>query len=183
MSPTRNPRPEKPPPSCGGFSLGNRGVPLDARRPARYPNSTSRNRTSPLLEDLAPMNDLFHNALTRRGFLRAGAATTLAAFGVPALASADDNKEEAAGFRLGAQTYTFRKFPFEQALKRTHELGLLVNALHRALRDRIPQLVTVLGRAGIGKSRLVRELYLHSQQMLDRPIAWRTGRCPQAPCA
>ena len=31
---------------------------------------------------------------------------------------------------------------------RDHELGLLVNALHRALRDRMPQLVTVLGRAG-----------------------------------
>jgi class 3 adenylate cyclase len=63
-------------------------------------------------------------------------------------------------------------------VNRTHELGLLVNALHRALHDRIPQLVNIIGRAGIGKSRLVRELYLHSEQLLDVPVTWRTGRCP-----
>ena len=32
-----------------------------------------------------------------------------------------------------------------------------------SLRDRMPRLVTVLGRAGIGKSRLVRELYQHAR--------------------
>ena len=44
---------------------------------------------------------------------------------------------------------------------------LLVNAMHRALDDRTPQLVTVLGHAGIGKTRLVREVYQHTAQMLD----------------
>src|SRR5688572_5702669 len=47
-------------------------------------------------------------------------------------------------------------------IDREHELSLLVNALHRTLRDRVPQLVTVFGRAGLGKSRLVRELYRHA---------------------
>ncbi|HET6212711.1 MAG TPA: AAA family ATPase, partial [Micromonosporaceae bacterium] len=61
---------------------------------------------------------------------------------------------------------------------REHELGLLVNALHRSLRERIPQLVTVFGRAGIGKSRLVRELFRHAERLIDQPVAWRTGRCP-----
>jgi predicted ATPase/class 3 adenylate cyclase len=61
---------------------------------------------------------------------------------------------------------------------RDHELGLLVNALHRSLRDGIPQLVAVFGRAGIGKSRLVRELYKHTERLIDQPVTWRTGRCP-----
>jgi class 3 adenylate cyclase len=61
---------------------------------------------------------------------------------------------------------------------REHELGLLVNALHRAVRDRVPALVTVFGRAGIGKSRLVRELVRHGERILDEPVRWRTGHCP-----
>ena len=61
---------------------------------------------------------------------------------------------------------------------RTHELGLLINALDRSLRERRPQLVTVLGHAGIGKSRLVRELYGHTERLFDEPVIWHTGRCP-----
>jgi class 3 adenylate cyclase len=63
-------------------------------------------------------------------------------------------------------------------IDREHELGLLVNALHRSTRDRVPQVVTVLGRAGIGKSRLVRELFRHTERLIDTPLTWRTGRCP-----
>ncbi len=61
---------------------------------------------------------------------------------------------------------------------RDHELGLLTSALHHVIRERTPQLVTVLGRAGIGKSRLVRELYQHASQLIDVPVCWRSGRCP-----
>ncbi|WDZ88202.1 adenylate/guanylate cyclase domain-containing protein [Micromonospora cathayae] len=65
-------------------------------------------------------------------------------------------------------------------IDREHELGLLVTALDRATRDRTPQLVTVFGRAGIGKSRLVRELYRHTRTSAatDAALTWRTGRCP-----
>jgi class 3 adenylate cyclase/tetratricopeptide (TPR) repeat protein len=63
-------------------------------------------------------------------------------------------------------------------IDREHELGLLVNALHRSLRDRRPQVVTIFGRAGIGKSRLVRELYRHAERLADEPVTWHVGRCP-----
>lgn len=88
-------------------------------------------------------------------------------------------------------------------IDREHELGLLVNALQRSTRHRVPQVVTILGRAGIGKSRLVRELFRQSTGVVDQwpldqpsaddrpaehgpaehgpvdqPLTWRTGRCP-----
>jgi sugar phosphate isomerase/epimerase len=61
-------------------------------------------------------------AITRRHFLQTGmAAATAAACGV---ARAADEKDEFGGFVLGVQSYTFRNFDLEQALKRTKELGL-----------------------------------------------------------
>ena len=60
--------------------------------------------------------------ITRRHFLQTGmAAATAAACGV---ARAADEKDEFGGFILGVQSYTFRNFDLEQALKRTKELGL-----------------------------------------------------------
>src|SRR6266536_3139121 len=76
------------------------------------------------------------------------------------------------------RTHPDREVDGSPLVNRKHELSLLVNALHRALRDRTPQLVTVLGHAGIGKSRLVREVYQHTTRLLDVPVAWRVGRCP-----
>jgi class 3 adenylate cyclase/tetratricopeptide (TPR) repeat protein len=61
---------------------------------------------------------------------------------------------------------------------RDHELDLLTSALRHVTRERTPRLVTVLGRAGIGKSRLVRELYHHAQRLADVRVCWRSGRCP-----
>ncbi|GIJ25385.1 hypothetical protein Vqi01_05470 [Micromonospora qiuiae] len=76
------------------------------------------------------------------------------------------------------QQHTDREPDTTPLIDREHELGMLVNALHRSLRDRRPQVVTVFGRAGIGKSRLVRELHRHTGRLVDEPLTWRTGRCP-----
>ncbi|MGA8113741.1 MAG: adenylate/guanylate cyclase domain-containing protein [Actinocatenispora sp.] len=63
-------------------------------------------------------------------------------------------------------------------VNRTHESGLLTVALDRMVTDRQPQLVTLFGRAGIGKSRLVLELFRTVASRADVDIRWRTGHCP-----
>ena len=64
-------------------------------------------------------------ACSRRRFLQAGAALGLA--GLPNVLRADSPKETAdtfAGFTVGVQSYCFRQFDTEQALKRIRDLGL-----------------------------------------------------------
>ena len=70
------------------------------------------------------MNPHPPTAPTRRRFLQtAGAALGLAA--VPRLRAADEKKDDAfGGFTVGIQSYTFREFGLEGALKRTRDLGL-----------------------------------------------------------
>jgi class 3 adenylate cyclase len=58
---------------------------------------------------------------------------------------------------------------------RDRELGVLADALARVRAERCPQLVTLVGVPGIGKSRLVYEL----RQIVDAEpelVAWRQGR-------
>jgi sugar phosphate isomerase/epimerase len=64
--------------------------------------------------------------LSRRRFLQLGTAAAVGLAGLPALAGADkkDEKDPFAGFKVGVQSYSFRNFKLEQALKRTKELGL-----------------------------------------------------------
>src|SRR5262249_29147710 len=59
---------------------------------------------------------------------------------------------------------------------RERELGVLNDAFERARHERTPQLVTLVGVPGIGKSRLVFEL----QMIVDADpeiVTWRQGRC------
>ncbi|HXF98286.1 MAG TPA: AAA family ATPase [Gaiellaceae bacterium] len=59
---------------------------------------------------------------------------------------------------------------------RERELALLRDAFERAVRGRTPQLVTLVGVPGIGKSRLVYELSRIADADPDI-ITWRQGRC------
>src|SRR5688572_16457658 len=58
---------------------------------------------------------------------------------------------------------------------RDEELELLVAAFRRAADDQTPQLVTVVGVPGIGKSRLLGELF-GTIDAGDRLVRWRQGR-------
>ncbi|HEY7314617.1 MAG TPA: sugar phosphate isomerase/epimerase [Gemmataceae bacterium] len=61
----------------------------------------------------------------RRRFLQAGAAAALGLSGMPKLLPAEEKKDDVfGGFKLGAQSYTFREFDLEPTLKRMKELGL-----------------------------------------------------------
>jgi class 3 adenylate cyclase/tetratricopeptide (TPR) repeat protein len=60
---------------------------------------------------------------------------------------------------------------------REEELGLLIDAFDRTVRQRAAHLVTITGEPGVGKSRLLREF----RGVIDgRPelVWWRQGRCP-----
>ena len=59
---------------------------------------------------------------------------------------------------------------------RERELTLLRDALDRARHQDEPQLMTLVGEPGIGKSRLVHELFVHVEGMPEL-ITWRQGRC------
>jgi class 3 adenylate cyclase/tetratricopeptide (TPR) repeat protein len=59
---------------------------------------------------------------------------------------------------------------------REHELGVLGDAVERALNAREPRLVTLLGVPGIGKSRLVRELRALVDDGSFGNVSWLHGR-------
>jgi class 3 adenylate cyclase/tetratricopeptide (TPR) repeat protein len=59
---------------------------------------------------------------------------------------------------------------------RERELGILRDAFERARHERVPQLVTLVGVPGMGKSRLVYELSLIADADPEL-ITWRQGRC------
>jgi class 3 adenylate cyclase/tetratricopeptide (TPR) repeat protein len=59
---------------------------------------------------------------------------------------------------------------------REREVAILSDAFERARHERVPQLVTLVGVPGIGKSRLVYELSRIADAAPDL-ITWRQGRC------
>jgi class 3 adenylate cyclase/tetratricopeptide (TPR) repeat protein len=59
---------------------------------------------------------------------------------------------------------------------REREVAILAEAFERARQERVPQLVTLVGVPGIGKSRLVYELSRIADAAPDL-ITWRQGRC------
>ncbi len=66
--------------------------------------------------------------------------------------------------------------PRTSLVGRERELELLTGALARARESRAPQLITIVGVPGIGKSRLVLEL-LRAVDADPELITWRQGRC------
>ena len=60
---------------------------------------------------------------------------------------------------------------------RDEELRLLKDSLHSTTRDRKPRLVSIVGVAGVGKSRLSWELEKYIDGVVEN-VYWHRGRCP-----
>ncbi|HET7677860.1 MAG TPA: AAA family ATPase [Candidatus Limnocylindrales bacterium] len=75
--------------------------------------------------------------------------------------------------RLGLDVGERSATPF---VGRRLELDVLGTAFRRASRERIPQLLTLVGVPGMGKSRLVMELFRLTDEDPDL-VRWRQGRC------
>jgi predicted ATPase len=75
--------------------------------------------------------------------------------------------------RFGVDVQTGATTPL---IGREHELALLRDLFRRVVGERNPQLVTLLGEPGVGKSRLVQE-FLGYVDELPELVYWRQGRC------
>jgi class 3 adenylate cyclase/tetratricopeptide (TPR) repeat protein len=60
---------------------------------------------------------------------------------------------------------------------RDEELRLLKDLFHATQREKRTRLVSVVGPAGIGKSRLAREFLIYADGLVDT-VWWHDGRCP-----
>ena len=80
---------------------------------------------------------------------------------------------KAARSRFGTEVQHRSSTPF---VGREDELELLKHTFARAAREPSVQLVTLLGEPGVGKSRMLGELFSHLD---DQPelVTWRQGRC------
>jgi class 3 adenylate cyclase/tetratricopeptide (TPR) repeat protein len=75
--------------------------------------------------------------------------------------------------RFGVDLATTSRAPL---VGRVHESRVLSEALERVQREHAPQLLTLVGVPGIGKSRLVAELFHRIDSDPTRLVLWRQGR-------
>ena len=75
--------------------------------------------------------------------------------------------------RFGAQVEARASTPL---VDRRDELGRLTSTLAAVIRERSVRLVTVVGEPGVGKSRMLLELFRHVDELVEL-VFWRQGRC------
>ena len=81
---------------------------------------------------------------------------------------------KAARSRFGAELQRGLPTPF---VGRGDELELLKHTFARARREPSVQLVSLLGEPGVGKSRIIRELFSYLDDQPELVAVWRHGRC------
>ena len=156
-----------------GITTGEALVTLDARPDAGETMAAGDVvNTAARLQSAAPVNGILVGAKTyeaTKGAIDYGVATAVEAKGKSHPVAVWEARR--ARSRIGVD-----RPHGANLVGRERELDVLVAALTRAREERQPQLVTLVGVPGIGKSRLVYEL---SQQADRDPelVAWRQGRC------
>jgi class 3 adenylate cyclase/tetratricopeptide (TPR) repeat protein len=129
--------------------------------------------TAARLQAAAPANGIVVDETTYRATQRAIEFEA----GAPVLAKGKEEpipvwEPREARSRFGVDVRQLTRAPL---VGREHELDALQDAFGRAQRDRSPQLVTLLGVPGIGKSRLVWELFRWRDGQPEL-VTWRQGR-------
>jgi class 3 adenylate cyclase/tetratricopeptide (TPR) repeat protein len=130
--------------------------------------------TTARLQTAAPVNGILVGETTYRAtsqVITYRAAEPVTAKGKAEPVSAWEAVE--ARSRLGIDLTLTGRVPL---VGRSHELQVLKDALARAQRERAAQLVTLVGVPGIGKSRLVGELFQAVDEDPTELIHWRQGR-------
>jgi class 3 adenylate cyclase/tetratricopeptide (TPR) repeat protein len=82
-------------------------------------------------------------------------------------------RAKAARARYGSDVRRQFKTPF---VGREFEKTLLISTFQRAVQQRTAQLVTIVGEPGVGKSRLIAELFAYTDAKPEL-TRWRQGRC------
>ena len=130
--------------------------------------------TAARLEVAAPVNAILVDETTQRATRRSIEMRPVSPVAAKGKASPISAWEVvAARSRLGADVTQLARTPL---VGREPELAVMRQVLSRAIDDATPQLLTLVGIPGVGKSRLVHEL----RQIVDadeRLIRWRQGRC------
>jgi class 3 adenylate cyclase len=158
-----------------GITTGEALVALGAR-PAEGEGMASGDvvNTAARLQTAAPVNGILVDASTHRA--TRSVITYRDAAGVTAKGKAEAIAAwEAleARSRFGVDVTHHARVPL---VGREQELDILRTGLHRAVGERLPQLVTLVAVPGMGKSRLIYELSRIADDH-EELITWRQGRC------
>jgi class 3 adenylate cyclase/tetratricopeptide (TPR) repeat protein len=84
---------------------------------------------------------------------------------------------EAVGLVAAQPTRRIRARAATPLVGRDAELSLMESLYGRVTRERRPHLVTLIGQAGVGKSRLLHEFRQRVEQLAEEAPAFREGRC------
>jgi class 3 adenylate cyclase/tetratricopeptide (TPR) repeat protein len=84
---------------------------------------------------------------------------------------------EAIGLVAAQPTRRIRARAATPLVGRDDELSLMESLYGRVTRERRPHLVTLVGQAGVGKSRLLHEFRQRFEQLAEEAPAFREGRC------
>ncbi len=158
-----------------GITTGEALVALGAR-PSEGEGMASGDviNTAARLQAAAPVNGILVDETTYRAtqqVINYGEAAAVEAKGKAAPVRVWKALEARA--RLGGEV---RPTVRTKLVGRTRELQMLSDAFARVRDERVPQLVTLMGVPGIGKSRLVYELFAKDVESVPELIYWRQGR-------
>ncbi len=159
-----------------GITTGEALVSLDAS-PSEGEGMASGDvvNTAARLQSAAPVNGILVDETTYRATRRAIEFQDESAVEAKGKAEPIPTWEAlAARSRFGIDVTHYAR---SELVGRERELSILRDAFERARQERIPQLVTLVGVPGIGKSRLVHELFAQVVDPDPELITWRQGRC------